>query len=1115
VSLKDIVFSTFSTKLNLNEKVLPPLPGSLLTLFLSFLQEKTGKPVLLVTADESSVSTIKQDMPRVNILPETAMMPSTFLSPHLKVKQQQFKALRSLASFSKMNITVAHPSCLLHRLPDAKTILELFLSIEAKEEVSVMELASQLTRLGHESTDVVRARGEFSRRGNIIDIYPINLDAPVRIETEFDIVSSIRSFDPISQRSMTEVDKVEIFPVRLFLNTEQNRDKLASIFSQEFSNPDLRLSLEEKQNLIRSGEMEGFDHYFHLLWKKNGLKELFQDHFVVIQDPAAIQDASDTFLKNAENDFKQAAPQGYIGLDPRAHFLSKEELIDFFDSREHVQLAGVGSPGPFRPLSIGGKAAALTEAIASELKKASVILGVQNGGEAERIENFLFEHGIAYSRKPVERKSVLLEETSYRSGFEIERSLSFITTADLFPGRRHEAERPVHTPFFSDFSDIRPGDYVVHMDYGIARYDGLKIMSVDEASEECLELVFHGESRVMLPVSRLHLLQKYQGSGGAVQLSSLRSASWQKVKKRVQKEVSQHAEELLELYARRKLAKGIAFPADSIWQREFEEIFPYDETEDQIQAIDEIKQDMESPAPMDRLLCGDVGFGKTEVAMRSVFKAVDNGRQVLVLAPTTVLAFQHYQTFLDRFRRFPVEIRMLSRFVPQAEQRKTLNEVARGNVDIIIGTHRLLSKDVIVPRLGLLIVDEEQKFGVLHKEKMKMLRQNIEVLSLSATPIPRTLNMSVMGLKDISVIESPPRDRLAINTFHITFDPLTISEAIQFEMKRGGQVYFVNNHVRTIKTLANTVGKLAPPDARIAVAHGQLPEAELEIIMLRFFRHEIDILVSTAIIENGMDVPIANTMFINEAHTFGLSQLYQLRGRIGRSDKPSYAYLITPGKQKLTQDARKRLQALEEFSHLGAGFRIAMLDLELRGAGDLLGARQSGHINSVGFELYLKMLEDAVRKLKKLDEEVEEETVLEIGQWGHISSQYIESSSVRLSFYRRMNIATRAEKLKQAVDEMVDRFGTPPPAVLALISGHRVRLIARKLGILAISFKGNVCTVSPGEHHSLDVEKLITVLQKIPGARLDSSGFFQVRKAAAENIEAFISRIGELLLSVS
>ncbi|PJB76820.1 MAG: transcription-repair coupling factor [Acidobacteria bacterium CG_4_9_14_3_um_filter_49_7] len=1115
MNLKRIVFSIFSGKFNLNEKALPPLPGSLLTLFLAFLQEKTGKPILLVTADENSVYTIKQDLPQVNILPETAVMPSTFLSPHLKVKQQYFNALKPLASPSGVAITVAHPTALMQRFPDSETILSLFLSIEAEEEVSVMELAGRLTRLGYESTDVVRTREEFSRRGNIIDVFPINLDTPVRIETEFDIVSSIRGFDPITQRSMTEVDKVEIFPVRLFPDTPENREELAVLFSKEFSNPDLAMSLEEKLNLIQNGEIEGFDHYFHLLWPKNSMEALFKEHFIVVLDPAGVHDVTDAFLKKAENDYEQAAPQGYIGLNPGSHFLSGKELFDFFDSHDNAIVAGISAPGPFRPLSIGGRTAAVTETIVGTLEKMPVILGVRSPGEAERIENFLFENSIAYSRKPVDRKAVLLEETFYRSGFEIVDQLSFLTTADLFPGRRSEGQRPVHTPFFSDFSDIKPGDYVVHLDYGIARYQGLKIMSVDEASEECLELVFQGKSRVMLPVSRLHLLQKYQGSGGTVQLSSLRSTSWQKVKKRIQKEVSQHAEELLKLYAKRKLAKGIAFPADSIWQREFEEIFPYDETEDQIQAIEEIKKDMEAAAPMDRLLCGDVGFGKTEVAMRAVFKAVDNGRQVMVLAPTTVLAFQHYQTFQERFRRFPMEIRMLSRFVSPVDQRKTLGDVACGDVDIIIGTHRLLSKDVIVPKLGLLIVDEEQKFGVLHKERMKMLKQNIEVLSLSATPIPRTLNMSVMGLKDISIIESPPRDRLAINTYHIVFDPLTISEAIQFEMKRGGQIYFVNNHVQTIETLAQTVRKLAPPETRIAVAHGQLPEAELEAVMLRFFRHEIDILVSTAIIENGMDVSVANTMFINEAHTFGLSQLYQLRGRIGRSDKPSYAYLITPGKQKLAEVARKRLQALEEFSHLGAGFRIAMLDLELRGAGDILGARQSGHINSVGFEMYLKMLENAVKKLKSLNEEVEEETVLEIGQWGRIPSDYIESSSVRLSFYRRMNMATSTATLKQTVDEMVDRFGTLPPSVLALTSGQRVRLIARKLGILAISFKGNICTVTPGEKHLLDVEKLLHILPKTPGVTLDSSGFFQIERSANEEIEMFISRIGELLVTFS
>ncbi len=1116
--LKPFIFSFFSNTLNLKNRELPPLPGSLLTLFLSFLKETTGKPVLLITADEAATNTVRQDLSQLNILPEIAVMPSAFLSPHLKIKQQWFNTLKNLASESGPAITIAHPCSLLNRFPDPEIALSLFLRIRINEDISIMALSHHLAELGYEPTDVVRTRGEFSRRGDILDIFPINLDAPIRIETEFDEVISIRKFDPISQRSMSKQTETEIFPVRLFLDTAENRNRLADRFSKEFSAPDLKLSMVEKQALILKGSLDGFDHYFHLLWQKNNLEQFFDRHILVVHKPDSVRTAVATFLEKATVDFESAVPQGYIGLNPKSHFLGEEELAAFFSSREHFVIHEKNGDrhGPFHPLRIGKKAVAMTEAISCALKKSRVFLGVRSPGEAERMENFLFENGIAYSRKPVERKAVILEETQYRSGFEIEEKLIFISTADLFPGRQRSPRDPVgRSPFFSDFSDIKPGDYVVHIDYGIARYEGLKTMSVDEASEECLELVFHGDAKVLLPVSRLHLLQKYQGTGGTVQLSSLRSPSWQKTRKQVQKEVNRYAEELLRVYAGRKLAKGIVFPPDSMWQREFEEIFPYEETEDQLQAIAEIKKDMESPAPMDRLLCGDVGFGKTEVAMRAVFKAVDNGRQVMVLAPTTVLAFQHFQTFQQRFDRFPMEIRMLSRFISPAQQRKTLQAAAAGEIDILIGTHRLLSKDVIVPKLGLLIVDEEQKFGVLHKEKMKMLKQNIEVLSLSATPIPRTLNMSVMGLKDISIIESPPRDRLAIHTYHIVFDPLTISEAIQFELKRGGQIYVVNNHVQTIETLAETIRKLSPPDTRIAIAHGQLPETELENVMLRFFRHEIDILVSTAIIENGMDVPTANTMFINEAHTFGLSQLYQLRGRIGRSDKPAYAYLITPGKQTLTQDARKRIRALEEFSHLGAGFRIAMLDLELRGAGELLGAKQSGHINSIGFEMYLRMLENAVRKLKSSGESVEEETLLELGQWGRIPGDYIESGSVRLSFYRRMNLAASAEKLKTIIDEMNDRFGPVPEPVQILIAGHRIRISARKKGILSISFKGDTCTIIPGEHHSINIEKLLKILPEIPGATLNPRGFLQVKKSPEESSLSFIFRIGELISTLS
>lgn len=1109
--LKELIFHHFQQNDPLRGESLPRYPGSLFSLMALYLTEQLRRPLLIISEDDETISRLQSDFQDLAILPETAVLPSTFLAPHLKTHRQLTDALDRIAH-DPPPITVMHPGALLTRLPGQETIRGMIVQLHSGDTVNLSDLTRQLAETGYHPTDVVRIRGEFSRRGDIIDVFPINAPVPVRIQMDFDEIATIRQFDPGTQRSRETVDHVRILPGRLFHDTPENRNHLITQFEERFDDPELSLSVEEKIGLIGSGELEGFDHYFHLAWPDNGLN-LFRDHIVLVDNPATIEDAWTRFRENLKTDHDEAIPNGYLALDPERDFLSSDQVDKFLS--EHRTLP-IGTPRPDTAATAfkgGGALSGLLEQIRTSLKSQPVLIGIRNEPEQERLTGLMFESGIPFSRDRIEPGTVILAPEQLSAGFEISGLITYLPVQELFPSsRRKPARPPSHSPFFSDFSDIKPGDYVVHVDYGVARYAGLRQMAVDEVAEECLQLIFQADARVLLPVSRLHLLQKYQHAGtGQVQLSSLRTNTWKNTKKKVQKEVSRYAEELLRLYAQRKTSEGIACSPDSMWQREFEETFPYVETEDQLNAIQDIKADMESTAPMDRLLCGDVGFGKTEVAMRAAFKAIDNGRQVMALAPTTVLAFQHLQTFTSRFDRFPVNIEMLSRFVSPAEQKEIVRSFREGDIDILIGTHRIFSNDIVPKKLGLLIVDEEQKFGVMHKEKLKMLRKNIDVISLSATPIPRTLNLSVMGLKDISVIESPPRDRLAVNTYHIMFDPLTIQEGIRFELKRGGQVYVVNNHIQTIDTLARTIRKLAPGESRIAVAHGQMNEKELESIMLRFFNRKVDILVSTAIIENGMDVPAANTMFINEAHSFGLSQLYQLRGRIGRSDRPAYAYLITPGKHTLTEDARKRLQALEEFSHLGAGFRIAMLDLELRGAGDILGERQSGHIQSVGFEMYLNMLETAVRELQELGKPVVTETVLEMGARGRIPTDYIESASVRLAFYRRLSLADRAEGLLKIRDEMEDRFGPMPPDTGLLLDAHRTRLKARLLGMATLTLTAGECQLVPGEHPRLNTEKLVQLIPDIPGARLDPQGLICFPKVHREDYPDFLARIRDIM----
>jgi transcription-repair coupling factor (superfamily II helicase) len=633
--------------------------------------------------------------------------------------------------------------------------------------------------------------------------------------------------------------------------------------------------------------------------------------------------------------------------------------------------------------------------------------------------------------------------------------------------------------FVSDFRDLTVGDYVVHVEHGIARYQGLREIEQDGVSLEFMILEFAEGARLYVPLTRLDLIQKYRSTeaGPAPVLNRLGSQQWAKTKARVRKAMEDMADELLKLYAQRKAAEGHAFPPDNEFQREFEDAFDYNETDDQISAIADIKRDMESTLPMDRLLCGDVGYGKTEVAMRAAFKAVQDGRQVAVLTPTTILSFQHFETFKSRFRQFPITVEMISRFRTPKEQKLILERVENGRVDILIGTHRLLSKDIKFHDLGLLVVDEEQRFGVRHKERLKQMRREIDVLAMSATPIPRTLHMSLVGLRDMSVIETPPRDRMAIQTVVAKFDEKLIRSAIEVELERGGQIYFVHNRVETIYEIAAKIQELVPA-ARVIVGHGQMNESELEKVMLAFMNHEHDVLVATTIIENGLDIPLANTMIVNRADRHGLSELYQLRGRVGRSNRRAYAYLLIPPEQELTDVARRRLAALKEFSDLGAGFKIAALDLELRGAGNLLGGEQSGHIEAVGFEMYTSMLEEAVSKLKG-EERVERPSVqLSLGIALRIDESYISEENQRLRMYKRIAGVDSDRALDEVRSELEDRYGPLPSSVEHLLRAARLRIECEKIGVAQVDRKRDQLHIRFTETAAVDPGRLMKLVAK-------------------------------------
>ena len=717
-------------------------------------------------------------------------------------------------------------------------------------------------------------------------------------------------------------------------------------------------------------------------------------------------------------------------------------------------------------------------------------------GRAERTAELLTEYGLRGVL--IDRTDELLNVAVHiavgqlSKGFRLPGAeLQVIAEPDVFEEERTKVERKgdrhrsIAKTFLSDLRDLKIEDLVVHVDHGIGRFVGLKQIGVGDSMQEFMELRYFGEDKLFVPVERLDLVQKYSGTAKPA-LDKLGGTTWERTKTRVKKAMRDMAEELLKLYAARKAVPGHAFSPDSHWQREFDDAFEWDLTVDQQNAIDDIRRDMESPTPMDRLLCGDVGYGKTEVAMRAAFKAVMDGKQVAFLAPTTVLAFQHQKTLTERFAGFPVTIDMVSRFRSKAEQDQIIKDVGLGKIDVIVGTHRLLSRDFQFKDLGLLVVDEEQRFGVSHKERIKQMRRKVDVLTMSATPIPRTLNMSLVGIRDMSIIETPPKDRLSIQTNVVKFDAQVIARAIRHELERGGQVYFVHNRVESIFSIGDLVKRLVP-EARVVVAHGQQAEDELERAMLDFISKKYDVLLATTIIENGLDIPNVNTILINRADRYGLSQLYQLRGRVGRSDRPAYAYLLIPPDETLSSVAKKRLAAIREFSDLGSGFRVAALDLEIRGAGNLLGGEQSGHIETIGFEMYMKLLEQAVRELKGEELLDDVRAVVNLRVDLKIDPSYVPEMNQRLMIYRKIADARTDDELDQILIELRDRYGPLPETVEHLEQYGRIRIMADRLGIEAIDREGQAVVIKmrpDSDGRRLNVERLLRVVSDRPDTTL-------------------------------
>jgi transcription-repair coupling factor (superfamily II helicase) len=1006
--------------------------------------------------------------------PSHEVDPYRGLAPHVGVTSARARALHAIAT-GTARVVVSSAAALLPRITSPERLLEVSMDLEPGQEIAPTELADRLVDAGFTREDPADEHGEFAIRGGIVDIFPAGETHPVRLEFIGDTIETLRTYDPATQRSIAPIDRIAVVPLRDVL-PDGPSSRAGTFFDYLARSRASRVVVSEADEVEASlaKALEQIQHsYDESLSRRErppAPSELLVDRDLV--DSRLAQATRVSRLGIAEDDggalpAAAGGPELHVRCQPAVEMHGR--VSDWVAEIRRVRDAGE-----------------------------TTLFVTATAGRAERTIELLKEYEVF--AVPVERAddagyaSVLVATGTLSRGFRLpDAGLQIFSEADVFEEERRapERRRSATKAFLSDLRDLKVGDLVVHVDHGIGVFVGLKQIGVGSAGgsmfgsagstqaeeqQEFFELRYAGDDKLFVPVERLDLIQKYTGAARPP-IDRLGGTSWERAKSRVKKAMRDMAEELLKLYAARKAVPGHAFSPDSHWQQEFEDAFEYELTIDQKNAIADIKRDMESPTPMDRLLCGDVGYGKTEVAMRAAFKAVMDGKQVAFLAPTTVLAFQHEKTLRERFAGFPVRIDMASRFRTRPEQKATLADLAAGKIDIIVGTHRLLSKDVEFRDLGLLVVDEEQRFGVAHKERIKQLKKKVDVLTMSATPIPRTLNMSLVGIRDMSIIETPPKDRLSIQTNVVKFDQEVIRRAIRNELARGGQVFFVHNRVESIFSIGNLIQRLVP-EARVVVGHGQMDEDALERAMLDFVARKFDVLLATTIVENGLDIPNANTIIINRADRYGLSQLYQLRGRVGRSDRPAYAYLLIPPEDNLSPVAKKRLAAIKEFSDLGSGFRVAALDLEIRGAGNLLGGEQSGQIDAVGFEMYMKLLEQTVRELKgeELEDDVRATVNLRVDL--KIDAAYVPDMNQRLMLYRKVAAARHEREIDQVLEEAIDRYGPLPDSVLNLADYGRIRIMADRLGVESIDREGRVVVIKFRPQAKADPVRLVSLVRQ-------------------------------------
>ena len=1067
--------------------------------------------------------------------------------------KQRMRVMKALLEEENVTVITSIAGCMDDLLP-LEEIKKQVLVFQNDSSLDVEKLKKQLVYMGYERSAKVEASGQFSVRGGIIDVFPLTEENPWRIELWGDEIDSIRSFDSQSQRSIENLEEIRLYPAaemvlddvraaqgvkRIRKEAKSSIERLRRQFKTEEAarlERNVREFCEQVEELY---DITGAENYLHYFFEHTVcFPEYFrgESSILLLDEPNRLLENADAVEEEFRQSMTSRLEKGYVLPGQVKLQRSRKEITALLNRFVSVSMSAMEHKGSDWDIVEKSQVTVKSvnsynnsfELLVKDLKVwkkggYQVLLLCGSRTRAQRLAQDLLEEGLGsfYSEdmdRVIRPGEIMVAYGHARKGF-LYPLIKFvvITETDIFGKEKKKKRRKSEYSGkkISSFSELSVGDYVVHENHGLGIYRGIEKVEVDKVMKDYIKIEYAGKSNLYILATQLDVLQKYAGAEAKkTKLNKLGGQEWNKTRTKVRGAVKNIAKDLVSLYAARQATSGYAYGEDTIWQREFEEMFPFEETEDQLLAIEATKRDMESRKIMDRLICGDVGYGKTEIAIRAAFKAIQDSKQVVYLVPTTILAQQHYNTFVQRMKDFPVRVDLLCRFRTAAEQKKTIQDLKKGLVDIVIGTHRVLSKDVAFKDLGLLIIDEEQRFGVTHKEKIKQMKKNVDVLTLTATPIPRTLHMSLIGIRDMSVLEEPPMDRMPIQTYVMEHNDEVVREAISREMARGGQVYYVYNRVNDIAEVTGRIAELVP-EAEVAFAHGQMSERELEKIMYRFINGEIDVLVSTTIIETGLDISNVNTMIIHDADQLGLSQLYQLRGRVGRSNRTAYAFLMYKRDKMLKEVAEKRLHAIREFTDLGSGFRIAMRDLEIRGAGNLLGAEQHGHMEAVGYDLYCKMLNEAVLEEKGIERQEDFETTIDMSIDAFIPERYIPNEIQKLDIYKRIAGIESNEEYEDMLEELMDRFGEPVKSVQNLLAIAKMKAIAHKAYVIEVKQRGDEIRILLHERARLNPAKIPELLQRHQGEltfRIETNSYFLYRPAKRKGKDIPFMQYTEQLL---